>query len=90
MRPAMKWVTLCWIFPLLAAAAAASAQDTVTTSTGEKMVGEIKKVEKDVLTIETAYSDSDFKIEWDKVVVDRKRSPVPGRDVRRAGACPAR
>lgn len=68
MRSAMKWVTLCWIFPVLAAAGAAAAQDTVTISSGEKMVGEIKKVEKDVLTIETPYSDSDFKIEWDKVV----------------------
>ena len=28
---------------------------------------EIKKVEKDVLTIETTYSDSDFKIEWDQI-----------------------
>ena len=35
--------------------------------TGEKIVGEIKKVEKDVLTIETTYSDSDFKIEWDQI-----------------------
>ena len=68
MRSAMKRVTLCWIFPLLAAASVASAQDTVTMATGEKLVGEIKKVEKDVLTISTAYSDSDFKIEWDQVV----------------------
>jgi len=30
-------------------------------------VGEIKKVEKDVLTLETGYSDADFKIEWDKI-----------------------
>ncbi len=49
------------------AGAASAATDVVTTLTGEKIVGEIKKVEKDVLTIETAYSDADFKIEWDKI-----------------------
>ena len=56
------------ILLLFITVAAASAQtDVVTTTTGEKLVGEIKKVEKDVLTMSTAYSDSDFKIEWDKV-----------------------
>ena len=49
------------------AARASAATDVVTTLTGEKIVGEIKKVEKDVLTIETVYSDSDFKIEWDQI-----------------------
>jgi hypothetical protein len=49
------------------AGVASAATDVVTTLTGEKIVGEIKKVEKDVLTIETAYSDADFKIEWDKI-----------------------
>ena len=53
---------------MLATASAASAQtDTVTTATGEKIVGEIKRVEKDVLTMSTPYSDSDFKIKWDQV-----------------------
>ena len=44
-----------------------AAQDVVITTTGDRLVGEIKRVEKDVLTISTGYSDSDFKIEWDKV-----------------------
>ena len=30
-------------------------------------VGEIKSVEKDVLTLSTDYSDADFKIKWDKI-----------------------
>jgi hypothetical protein len=30
-------------------------------------VGEIKKIEKDVLTFETDYSDVDFKIKWEKI-----------------------
>jgi putative salt-induced outer membrane protein YdiY len=42
-------------------------QDVIVTTTGERLVGEIIRVEKDVLTFSTGYSDSDFKIEWDKV-----------------------
>ncbi len=60
------------------------------TTTGDRLVGEIKSVEKDVLTLETAYSDSDFKIEWEKVAVARKHTAVPGGDIRRTGACRAR
>jgi hypothetical protein len=63
MLTAMRRVAVCWIL-LLLAAPAACAQDTVTMATGEKLVGEIKRVEKDVLTIETVFSDSDFKIAW--------------------------
>ena len=43
-------------------------QDVVTTTTGDRLVGEIIRVDKDVLTFSTGYSDSDFKIEWDKIV----------------------
>ena len=56
-------LTFLWVLLLLATATLASAQpDVVTTITGDKLVGEIKKVEKDVLTISTAYSDSDLQI----------------------------
>jgi hypothetical protein len=50
------------------AVVAGAADDVVTTTTGERLVGEIQKLEKDVLTFSTGYSDSDFAIEWDKVV----------------------
>jgi len=75
MLPAMRRVTAYWIVLLLATASAAFAQtDTVTMVTGEKIVGEIKNVQKDVITISTSYSDADFKIEWDKVAaVDSTR-----------------
>src|SRR6185436_15474079 len=43
------------------------AQDVVITTTGDRLVGEIKSVEKDVLTMETAYSDADFRIEWEHI-----------------------
>ena len=69
MPPAMRRITVYSILLLLTTASAASAQtDTVTTATGEKIVGEIIKVEKDVLTMSTPYSDSDFKIKWGQVV----------------------
>ena len=67
MLPAMRRVIAYWIVMLLATASAAFAQtDTVTMVTGEKIVGEIKNVQKDVITISTPYSDADFKIEWDR------------------------
>jgi len=44
-----------------------AANDVVITTTGDRLVGEIKKVEKDVLTLSTDYSDSDFKIKWEKI-----------------------
>jgi uncharacterized protein DUF481 len=46
----------------------AQTPDVVVTTTGDKLVGEIIRVEKDVLTFSTGYSDADFKIEWDKVM----------------------
>ena len=67
--PAIRRVTAIWIVLLLATASAAFAQtDTVTTVTGETIIGEIISIEKDVLTISTPYSDADFKIKWDQVV----------------------
>jgi putative salt-induced outer membrane protein YdiY len=67
--PAIRRVTAIWILLLLATASAAYAQtDTVTTATGETIIGEIISIEKDVLTISTPYSDADFKIKWDQVV----------------------
>jgi len=51
----------------IGSAGLAYAQDVVITTTGDRLVGEIKKIEKDVLTLETGYSDADFKIEWDKI-----------------------
>nr|WP_321452085.1 DUF481 domain-containing protein [uncultured Carboxylicivirga sp.] len=42
--------------------------DSVRFSNGQLMIGEIKSMERGVLVIETDYSDSDFEIEWKKVV----------------------
>ena len=57
------------IFVFMGQSALVHAQqpDVVVTTTGERLAGEIIRVEKDVLTFSTGYSDADFKIEWDKV-----------------------
>ncbi len=40
--------------------------DSVIFNTHDYVVGEIKNMQRGILQIETDYSDSDFKIEWDK------------------------
>ena len=57
-----------WVAVFVGAAGVAYGQDIVVTTNGDKLVGEIKSVEKDVLTLETPYSDADFKIEWEDIV----------------------
>jgi putative salt-induced outer membrane protein YdiY len=47
--------------------AAAQDTDVVLTRSGDRLVGEIQKLEKDVLTLSTAYSDSDFALDWAEV-----------------------
>jgi hypothetical protein len=58
---------LCLAAFIGSAGVADAQQDVVITTSGDRLVGEIKRVEKDVLTLETAYSDADFKIEWGDV-----------------------
>ncbi len=41
--------------------------DSLVLNNGDIIVGEVKQMTKQVLIIETDYSDSDFKVEWDKV-----------------------
>ena len=57
-----------WVAVFVGDAGVAYAQDIVVTANGDRLVGEIKSVGKDVLTLETPYSDSDFKIEWEDIV----------------------
>jgi hypothetical protein len=65
---ARTWVGIAAMLGFLGRAVVASAQDVVVTTTGDRLVGEIVRVEKDVLTFSTGYSDADFKIEWGKIV----------------------
>ena len=57
------------ILCLMTGALAANAQvDSLIMKSGEILVGEIKGYDEGVVTIETSYSDSDFKVEGNKVV----------------------
>jgi hypothetical protein len=42
--------------------------DSIHFKSGEYVIGEIKTMSKGILKVETDYSDSDFQIEWDKVI----------------------
>jgi hypothetical protein len=42
-------------------------KDSLVFTNGNHMTGEIKSMNKGVLVIETDYSDSEFKIEWEKI-----------------------
>ncbi|MEM9672555.1 MAG: DUF481 domain-containing protein [Cyclobacteriaceae bacterium] len=42
-------------------------QDSLLLTNGDVIVGETKGMDRGVLTFKTDYSDSDFKIEWEKV-----------------------
>ncbi len=59
--------TVCLAGFIGAAGTAYAAQDVVITTSGDRLVGEIKSVAKDVLIFETDYSDADFKIKWEKI-----------------------
>lgn len=41
--------------------------DSIQLSNNDILVGEIKKLDQSVITLKTKYSDSDFKIKWQKV-----------------------
>jgi len=58
---------ICLMAVMCSATVARAQADVVVTKSGDRLVGEIKSLLKDVLTVSTAYSDVDFKIEWDKV-----------------------
>lgn len=55
------------LLAILSSRAGFAQTDSLIFGNGEMVIGEIKKMDRGVVTIETAYSDSDFKIEWDKV-----------------------
>jgi putative salt-induced outer membrane protein YdiY len=49
--------------------------DSLVMNTGEVLAGEIKGLKQGIVTIETDYSDSDFKVEWlsvSSIITERK------------------
>jgi putative salt-induced outer membrane protein YdiY len=65
--PRVGIVSLWTVLITCGAPVVAAAQDVLTSTTGDRLVGEIQSLERDVLTFSTPYSDSDFKIEWSDV-----------------------
>lgn len=65
-RRMIKYLSLLAYFILLSLSVLAQ-NDSLILNNGDKMIGEIKSMEKGVLTVETDYSDKDFLIEWDKI-----------------------
>ncbi len=60
---------ICYIILVALLSTSIIAQtDTLVTTNGETITGELKEMTRGVLTIKTDYSDSDFKIEWNKVL----------------------
>src|SRR5687767_2276568 len=55
------------IFFCLVSGIALQAQDSLVLKNGNIIVGELKSLDKGVLTIETDYSENDFTIEWSGV-----------------------
>ncbi len=64
----MKKSYFLTIFLLLLGLMSWAQKDTIRLSNEDVLVGEIEKLDKSILTFSTDYSDSDFKIEWRKVV----------------------
>ncbi len=53
-------ITLSLLFSIMAYAQ----NDSLILVNGDKMIGEVKTMDRGVVTIETDYSDKDFQIEW--------------------------
>ena len=64
---AVRYFTLIFLFGFASSIQISAQTDSLILSNGDVIVGEIKSMDKGVIQIETDYSDSDFKIEWNKV-----------------------
>lgn len=60
-------IALACLCLIASPAAAADDTDVVMTKAGTRLVGEIKQMEKDVLTLSTSYDDADFAIKWEEI-----------------------
>jgi hypothetical protein len=63
-----NYILLLLLLSLALAQSVLAQTDTLITTNGEIISGEIKDMIRGVLTIETDYSDKDFMIEWSKVM----------------------
>jgi hypothetical protein len=56
-----------WFVQLACVLSVDAASDSLILKNNDVIIGEIKSMDRGVLTMETDYSDSDFKIEWDGI-----------------------
>lgn len=56
------------VIAILSTAYAYSQNDSLVLKNGDIIIGELKDMNRGVVTFETDYSDSDFKIEWDGII----------------------
>ena len=56
------------VFFILIGSSTVAQNDTIRLINNDILVGEIKSMSKGILTIETAYSEKDFKIEFNKLI----------------------
>lgn len=63
----LKKIAICLSLLIFTCATSHAQTDTLLLDTTTIIVGEIKSMNRGVLTIETNYSDSDFTIEWLKI-----------------------
>lgn len=63
----MKKGTILTMSILLITTLAFSQKDSLILVNGDKMIGEVKSMDRGVMTFKTDYSDKDFQIEWDGI-----------------------
>lgn len=63
----IKRIALLTVAIISLSISAKAQTDTLLFKNGEKVIGELKRLDKGVVHIETTYSDSDFAIAWDQV-----------------------
>lgn len=56
-----------WFIQLACVLSVHAASDSLILKNNDVIIGEIKSMDRGVLTMETDYSDSDFRIEWDGI-----------------------
>lgn len=63
----VKSFSLTLLIGILTVSSLFAQTDSLIMKNGHTVVGEIKGMSRSVITIETDYSDSDFKVDWDEV-----------------------
>jgi hypothetical protein len=63
----MKRLILTQLFILLGVMVVFAQKDSIIFNNGNFVVGEVKTLERNILKVETDYSDADFAIEWDGI-----------------------